>query len=82
MLYVAIDQTRGLQTFLSEDHISYYTTARGSDILRNVIFWDMLHSTKSTMLRECHIFFRSCINKMYLRSDEIASRAVVWRPLQ
>jgi len=28
---------RGLQTFSSEGHISYYTTFRGPDILRNVI---------------------------------------------
>jgi len=27
----------GLQTFLSEDHITYYTTFREQDILRNVI---------------------------------------------
>jgi len=28
---------QGLQNFLSEGHISYYTTVRGPDILRNVI---------------------------------------------
>jgi len=28
---------RGLQTFLSGDHISYYTTLGGQDILRDVI---------------------------------------------
>jgi len=28
---------RGLQTFLSEGHISYYSTVRGPDNLRNVI---------------------------------------------
>jgi len=28
---------QGLQTFLSEGHISYYTTVRGLGILRNVI---------------------------------------------
>jgi len=27
----------GLQTFLSEGHISYYTTVRGPDILHDVI---------------------------------------------
>jgi len=30
-------QTRGLQTFSSEGHITYYTTFQGSDILRNVV---------------------------------------------
>ena len=30
-------KNRDFQTFWSEDHISYYTTVRGSDILRNVI---------------------------------------------
>ena len=30
-------QNRGLQTFLSEDHTSYYTTVRGPDTLLNVI---------------------------------------------
>jgi len=29
--------SRGLQTFLSEDHIRYYMIVRGSDFLRNVI---------------------------------------------
>jgi len=29
--------TRGLQTFLSKGHISYYRTNRGPDVLRNVI---------------------------------------------
>jgi len=29
--------SRGLQTFLSEGHISYYTTVRGPEILRTVI---------------------------------------------
>jgi len=29
--------SRGLQTFLSKGHISYYTTVRGPEILRNVI---------------------------------------------
>jgi len=29
--------TRGLQTSLSEGHISYYTTVRGPDVLCNVI---------------------------------------------
>jgi len=28
---------QGLQTFLSENHTSYYATLRGPDILRNVI---------------------------------------------
>jgi len=31
------DLEHGLQTFLPEGHISYYTAVRGSDILRNVI---------------------------------------------
>jgi len=26
---------QGLQTFLSESHINYYTTVRGTDIIRN-----------------------------------------------
>jgi len=30
-------QTRVLQTFLAEGHISNYTTVRGQDTLRNVI---------------------------------------------
>jgi len=43
---------QGLQTFLSKDHISYYTTVRGPDILRNLIASGyvklyMLNSTKS-----------------------------------
>jgi len=32
---ICIEQ--GLQTFSSEGHISYYTTVRESDVLRNVI---------------------------------------------
>jgi len=38
---------RGLQTFLSEGHISYYATVQGPDILRNVIVSDMLNSAMS-----------------------------------
>jgi len=34
---VSIVYTCALQTSLSEGHISYYTTVRGPDILRNVI---------------------------------------------
>jgi len=34
---VAVCLVQGLQTFLSGDHISYNTTVRGQDILRNVI---------------------------------------------
>jgi len=34
--------------FFGRDHISYCTAVRGPDILRNVFFRDVLHSTKST----------------------------------
>jgi len=38
-----------LSNFLGDDHISYCTTVREPDLLREVIFFrDMLHSTKST----------------------------------
>jgi len=43
---IHIDQ--GCPNVLDEDHISYCKTVRGPDILRNVIFRDMLHSTKPT----------------------------------
>ena len=35
-----VDLNQCLQTFLSEGHISYYTTVRGPDILRNVVVSD------------------------------------------
>jgi len=44
---------RGLQTFLSKGRISYYTTVRGLDILRNVI------------VSECHIL----PNQQIIRKD-------------
>jgi len=34
---LAIVYSKGLQTFLSKGHVSYYTTVWGSDILRSVI---------------------------------------------
>jgi len=33
----SLSWSRGLQTFLYEGHISYYSTVRGPDILHNVI---------------------------------------------
>ena len=52
--------TRGLQTFLFKGHISYYTTVRGPDILRNLIASGyvklyMLNSTKSISYK--YIFY-------------------------
>jgi len=44
----ALIKPRGLQTFLSEEHISNYTTIRGPDMLTNVNFAGYVHSTKST----------------------------------
>ena len=40
----ALDQES--QTFLCEDHISCYTKVQRPDILRNVMFRDMSHSTQ------------------------------------
>jgi len=53
-------QIRGLQTFLSKGHISYYTTVRRPDILRNLIASGyvklyMLNSTKSNSYK--YIFY-------------------------
>jgi len=42
-------------------HISYYTTVREPDILRNVIFRGMLHSTKST---------NSFVNKLFFNFSQ------------
>jgi len=43
---------RGLQTFLSEDHISYNATVGGPVIIRNVfVSGYVVHSTKSPYVR-------------------------------
>ena len=64
-----------------------HTTAPGSDILHNVMwfFWEMFHSSKSTIFRIFHYDekFTKCLH----RPDEMTSRAgigprvVLWRLL-
>jgi len=62
----------GLQTFLSEGHIIYYTTVRGLDILSSVVV-------------SGHVVFyqfnKCSVNKLFFIIDKVASRAVIWRPL-
>jgi len=76
---VALFYSRGLRTFLSEGHISSYTTVRGPDIFRNVIV------SGYVTFYQVKKFFREYINfslltKWLCGPDEMASRAVVWRP--
>ena len=79
-----VDLNQCLQTFLSEGHISYYTTVRGRTSYVMWLFLIMLHSTKSTNCLQIYYFF--IFDKMSLRPDEMASwarfgpRASVWRP--
>jgi len=74
---------QGLQSSLSEGHISSCTIVRRPDILH--MFLDMLQCTKSTNFSHMYYFF--IIHKMSLRRNEIISRAgfgrwaVVLRPL-
>ena len=78
-------ETRALQTFLSEGHISYYTTVQGPDILRNVIvsgiwycFRDMiLFPGYDTFYQTNKIFVQYIIfllTKWLREPDEMASR--------
>jgi len=76
----------GSPDFLKEGHISYCTTVQRPDILHNVFFQDMLHSTNSRQ----HIFqyiIVSLLAKCVLQPGEIVSqvgcglRAVVCRTL-
>ena len=73
---------QGLQSSLSEGHISSCTIVRTPDILH--MFLDMLQCTKSTNFSHMYYFF--IIHKMSLRRNEIISRAgfgrwaVVLRP--
>jgi len=51
-------QRRGLQTFLSEGHRSYFTTVRGPGMLHDVIvFGYMLHSNNPTNFSKIYYFF-------------------------
>jgi len=84
LLSVRFFYTRGLQTFLSEGHISYYRTYRGPGILRNVIV--LGHVTICQINKILVIFFHH-LTKWLRGPDEMASqaafgpRAVVWTPL-
>jgi len=62
----------GLQTFLSEGHVSYWP-----HILRTVLwlFRDMQHSTNKFFVN------KSFLTKCLRWPDEMAPRAVVWTPL-
>ena len=63
----------GSPDFLREGHISYCTTVQGPDILHNVFFQDLLHSTNSRQ----HIFqytIFSLLAKCVLRQGEMASQ--------
>jgi len=65
--------SRGLQTFLSEGHISYFTTIRGPDILRNVAFSGFVTFCAINKFFWMYSFF--IIEKMSLRLDEMVSQA-------
>jgi len=68
--------SRDLQTFLSKSYICNYTTVREPDILRNVIVSGYVTFYR---INKCFLNVLFFINdKMSLRSDEMASRAVVW----
>jgi len=88
-LLISISQlfphTRGLLTFLSESCISYNTTARGPDILCNVIVSGYLTSLKSTNASYIYDFFiiGKCVRGTVEKDSRVGfgPRAVVWRPL-
>jgi len=65
---IHIDQ--GSQKFLGEDHISYYKTVRGPDILRNAIFWGYLPNQH--VFRKYIIF--SLLAKCVLRPGGMTSQ--------
>ena len=75
---VFIDLKQGLQTYLSEGHISYYRTYRGPGVLRNVIVLGYVTFYQINKISE--IFFHD-LTKWLRGPDEMALRAVVWRPL-
>jgi len=69
---------RRLQTLLTDGHISYYTTVRGPDIWRNVVVsWYVTFYQTNNFY---NIIF-SLLTKCLLGPDEMASWAVVCRPL-
>ena len=65
---ITLDQFRGLQVFLSEGHISCYTTVRGPDILCNVIVSGYVAFCQINMFSEN--ILGSIIGKMSLHLDE------------
>jgi len=62
----AIVLVQGRQTFLPEGRISYFTTVRGPDILRNMIASGMLHPSISTHALQIYYFF--IVDKMSSRA--------------
>ena len=77
---------RGLQTFLSKGHISYYTSVRGPDILRNVIVlgYLTLHQINKFFVNILFFHYWQSVStsrtKLALRTG-FGPRAVVWTPL-
>jgi len=71
---VVVCLVQGLQTFLSGDHIRYYTTVRGQDILRNVIVsgYIAFHQINKFFV---NIVCFSLVTKCFRGSDETTSRA-------
>jgi len=69
----------GVSKFFSEGHISYYTTVRGPDILRNAIV------SEYVTLYQINKFFVNILYCFFI-TDKMASRAtfclrsVVWIP--
>ena len=60
---VLILYAKGLQTFLSEGHISYYATARGLDVLCSMIVSGYLTSLKSTNFS--YIYYFSSLTNVF-----------------
>ena len=70
----------GPQKCLSEGHMNYDTTIRGPNILRNVIISGYVIFYQ---INKCFVnLYFFVIDKMSLRPVEMASQAVVWKPLK